>query len=109
VDDPPPRADNTSPWGKIVASLGSGLVEIAETVCETERKRLKERNALSLGKEIGRIPCTIPRDDVEAMRRQGLRWSEIARRLNCNETTLFRRRRIWQDQDIIARMEKRAK
>ena len=97
--EPTRTVENDSPWGKVIDSMCSGIVE-------NERKRLKERNALSHGKEIGRIPCDIPRDYVASMRNRGLRWSEIARRLHCNESTLLRRRHKWQEQDLLALMEK---
>jgi DNA invertase Pin-like site-specific DNA recombinase len=86
---------------------GGFLSSVYSEIVETERKRLAERNALNNGKEIGRIPCTIPRDRVDAMRKQGLRWSEIARRLDCDKSTLFRRRQIWKDQDFLALGKKR--
>ncbi len=91
-----PHMDSTTPTGRL-------LRNIFASVAEYEREMIRERVVAGLrktkasGKRIGRPRAVLNRFRVEQLRREGLSWREIARKMDLSKSTVYRYRRIAQN------------
>jgi len=84
-----PHIDTSSPTGEM-------LIAIMATMAKLERVRISDRVKAGLarvkasGVRLGQVPANIDRQQVRALRAQGVAVSEIARKFSVSRTTVQR-------------------
>ncbi len=87
--------DSTTPTGRL-------LRNIFASVAEYEREMIRERvvaglrKAKASGKRIGRPRVVLNGFRIEQLRREGLSWREIARKMDVSKSTVYRYRGLTQ-------------
>lgn len=87
--------------------LGKAMFTIIGAMAELERNIIRERvlagmeharkNGTKSGKSVGRPKAVFDRDEVVKLRREGLSWREIARKLRVGAATARRAYKEWLD------------
>jgi DNA invertase Pin-like site-specific DNA recombinase len=90
-----PHMDSTTPTGRL-------LRNIFASVAEYEREMIRERvvaglrKAKASGKRIGRPKAVLNRKRIGQLRREGMSWREVARRMDLPKSTVYRYRGVHQ-------------
>ena len=90
----------TEPWIDSVGPFRDVVISLLASLAKQERIRIQERvragldrarsNGTKSGKPIGRPRVVVDRDQVVALRRDGLSWSQIATRMGVSQGTVRR-------------------
>ena len=94
--------DTSTPMGKAMSTIIAAMAELERSVI---RERVisgleyARQNGTRSGKPVGRPRAVFHRDQITALRSEGLSWRQIAQRLGVGVTTI---RRVYQDQLTLA-------
>jgi DNA invertase Pin-like site-specific DNA recombinase len=76
--------DLSTPSGRLMFQIIGAMAEFERSLIQ-ERVRAGLRNARAKGKKFGRPRARVDADQVAALRREGLSWSQVCRTLNVSK------------------------
>jgi DNA invertase Pin-like site-specific DNA recombinase len=76
--------DLSTPSGRLMFQIIGAMAEFERSLIQ-ERVRAGLRNARAKGKKFGRPRAQVDADQVAALRREGLSWSQVCRTLNVSK------------------------
>lgn len=83
------QIDTSTPMGKMVFTILGSVAEMERSMI-VERVKAGLRNARAKGKKIGRPHVFVDRAKAFELRKEGLSWAGVARRMGIGEGTVYR-------------------